>query len=148
MAPVTQLGLGLRKQGMRRGRFVDRMATCARDAFKRVCGMAYVCSRQGRRMTTQTRIEDLFRLQLGKGVDGRFASVSFYVCPSRAVAAFATGVLGGLLPTSDASEMRILVEFQPYIGMAGFTGRAADVIIFGFLLSSCDQREGKHKRQP
>jgi hypothetical protein len=73
--------------------------------------------------------------------------MSLYVCAPRAVAAFATRVLRSFLPGGDAPEMRILVEFQPYIGMAGFTRRAPDVIVFGLFLSSCHQRQSKYERK-
>lgn len=98
-------------------------------------------------MTTQTRVENLFGRELRKGLDSRFATMRLHVGPSRAVAAFAPGVLGSFLTRSDAPEMRILVEFQPHIGMAGFTRCAPDVIVFGLLLSSRDQRQGEYERE-
>jgi hypothetical protein len=73
--------------------------------------------------------------------------MSLYVRPSRAVAAFATRVLGSFVPGGDTPEMRILVEFQPHIGMAGFARRAPDVIVFGLFLSSGHQRHDKYERE-
>jgi hypothetical protein len=73
--------------------------------------------------------------------------MSLHMCPSRAVAAFAAGVLGKFLTRSDAPEMRIFVEFQPYVGMAGFTRCTPDVIVFGLLFGSCHECQGNYQRK-
>lgn len=81
-------------------------------------------------MAAQTRIENLFRRQQRERLDRRLSAMGLHVSPSRAVATFAARILGSFFRRSDAPEMGILVEFQPHIGMAGFTRRASHVIVF------------------
>jgi hypothetical protein len=56
------------------------------------------------------------------------------------MATLATGVLGSFFTGGNTGEMRILVELQPYIGMAGLTGSTSNVVVVGLVLSSCQQR--------
>jgi hypothetical protein len=60
------------------------------------------------------------------------------------VASLATGVFRGFLACGNTPEMRILVEPQLHIGMAGFTDGTPDVIALGFFLGSSHQCNDKH----
>src|SRR4051794_13494657 len=80
-------------------------------------------------------------------MDRRFATMCLYVRSSGPVASFATCVLGGFLAGRDTPEMRILVELQPDIGMAGFTDSTPYIIALGILLCSSHQRQDKQRRE-
>ena len=50
-----------------------------------------------------------------------------YVRFARAVAAFAAGILGFLFFAGNAFEVRVFVEAEPDVRVAGFANRASDI---------------------
>jgi len=76
------------------------------------------------RVAAQTSINRLFRCQLRKRNNGCFASMRLHMRRRRPVTSLAARILRLLLTAGNASEMRILVELRPDIGMAGFANHA------------------------
>src|SRR5260370_41113620 len=75
-------------------------------------------------MATQTVVENLLGLQLGKRHDRGFAAARGHMRAPRAVAALAPGVIRLFRAGSDAFEVRVLVKLGPHIGMTGLAGIA------------------------
>ena len=81
-------------------------------------------------MTTKAGIQSRLRTKLSKSNDSRLSAMRLNVCLGRPMATLAAGVGRFFFPNRDTFEMRVLVELEPYVGVAGFTGIAADVSIF------------------
>jgi hypothetical protein len=147
---VTHLGLCAGQQKFCGRGFVNRVAAGANHAIFGVRRVADVRPCQRFAVTAQAIVQNLFRLQLRKGNDGGLSAARFNVRTSGTVAALAPSVLGGLLTGGDALEMRILVELQPDVGMAGLTSVTSDEavsVVFWeafFLCESQRRRTDQH----
>jgi hypothetical protein len=133
MAAVTQLGLALRQQKFRGCGLVDRVTVSTGNAIQRVWRRTNVRPVEAIRMTTKTGVQRRLRTKLSEGDDGRLSSMRLNVCLGRPMTALAAGVGRFFFADRNTLEMRILVELEPYVGVAGFTGIAADVTIFGWI---------------
>jgi hypothetical protein len=130
MAAVTQLGLALRQEKFRRCGLVYRVTVSARNAIQRMWRRTNVSPDEAIRVTTKTGVQRRLRTKLSEGDDGRLSSMRLNVRLCRPMATFAAGVGWFFFADRNTLEMRILVELEPYVGVAGFTGIAADVAAF------------------
>jgi hypothetical protein len=79
-------------------------------------------------MAFKARIDGLLRLhQRESARDCGFATLCIDVGFGRAMASFAARPRGWLLAGCDAFEMRVLVEVEPDVRMAGFADSASQV---------------------
>ncbi len=147
MALVTKLRLAFRQQKFRALRFVNRVALCTSDAVQRVRRVANIGAGQSFGMASQASVQRLFRCGLRKSNDGRFSSMSFDMCASRPVAAFASCVRRLFRPARNALEMRIFVEPEPDIRMARLANHTAYVGVTRCLLRACRGVYGKYGRK-
>jgi hypothetical protein len=77
-------------------------------------------------MAPQTGIHGLFRREFRERDDARFSAMGLDVRAAGTVTAFAPRI-GGLFKTArNALKMRILVEQEPDVGVAGLANGAAD----------------------
>jgi hypothetical protein len=102
-------------------------------------------------MTTKTGVQRRLRTKLSKGNDGRLSSMRLNVCLGRPMATFAAGVGRLFFADRNTLEMWILVELEPYVGVAGFTGITADVSIFWWIgfrrVRALGGRRDKHEKR-
>ncbi|HEY1948912.1 MAG TPA: hypothetical protein VGG97_18030 [Bryobacteraceae bacterium] len=133
MAAVTQLGLTLRQQKFRRCGLVYRVTVRAGDVIQGVRRGTNVRPVEAVRMTTKTGIQSRLRTKLSKSNDSRLSAMRLNVCLGRPMTTLTTGVGRFFFSDRNTLEMRIFVELEPYVGVAGFTGIAADVSIFWWI---------------
>src|SRR5437667_3010144 len=79
-------------------------------------------------MAGEAGFEDLRRAHERKCAgDGGLAAAGLHMSFGGTMAAFAAGALGRQVSSGDALIMRVLVEVEPHVGVAGFAGLAAHV---------------------
>ena len=108
---------------------MDGMALGADYRIHCVRRAADICFGEILGVTAQAGIQDLLRLQKREGANGCFAAMRIYVSFPWAVASFASCVLRRFLTGGDTSEMRVLVERKPNVGMARAAYRAPDELV-------------------
>ncbi len=126
VAPIAEFRLYLCQQELGSRGFMYRVTLSTNNVVLSVRRVADICADEAVGMAPQAGIENLFRGQLRKGNDGCFAPVRRDVQLARAVAALAAGVCGLFLSRSNAFEMRVLVEREPDVWVAGFADHASD----------------------
>lgn len=117
VAPVTEVRLASGEQELGSRRFVNRVASVARDVRLRVRASMNIGARQIFAVAGQASLQHLSRLHFRKGPDGRLAAASLDMRLSGAVAAFASRALGRLPSDGNAAVVRVLIEVQPDVGM-------------------------------
>jgi hypothetical protein len=130
VAAVTQFRLTLRKQRFGGRRFVYRVTVSTGNVIPRVLRGMDICPVETIRMAAKASVERLFRTKLSEGNDGGLSSMRLNVRLRWTMAALATRVGRFFFSNGNTLEMRILVELEPHVGMAGFAGIAAHVSIF------------------
>ena len=127
---------------------MNRVTLRASDVVQRMGRSANVGARQGVGMTFQASVQRLFRRELRKSNDGRFAAMSLDVGSARPMAAFTAGVFWFLCTTRDAGEVGVFVKPGPHIRMTCLAYRAAEITVLHLLLSKrrCTQESQKSKR--
>lgn len=129
VASVAEFRLGLGQEEFGRLRFVNRMALCAGDVIQRMGRMADICARKRIGVTAQACIQYLLRRELREGNNGRLASVRGNMRLTGSMATFASGIGRRFFSGSNALEMRVFVEPEPDIGVAGLAYHASDVSV-------------------
>src|SRR5262245_26053972 len=107
---------------------MNRMAASAGNIRERVFGAADLRACKVAGMASKAVIDNLDRLQLRKGDDGRLAAASLDVRTTRTVAALAAGALGRLLTAGDALVVGVFVEVRPDVRVARPANGATNII--------------------
>ena len=130
MAAITDLALLLfRKQELRCGRAVNRMAVGTDDVALGVLAASDIGARNGLAVAAEACIQNFFGSKPRKRDGNRgLAASRFYVILAGAMAALAAGVFGLLFARSNAFIVGISEKWREYVGMAGAADIAADVI--------------------
>jgi len=121
------------------------MALGAGNAILGMRRVANICPGQALGMAAEAGIENLLRRQCREGNDGCFASMRSNVQFAWAVAAFAPGIGRFFLSGGNALEMRVFVEPEPHVGVAGFADHASDEAVL--CVSGANGRAEKHQAQ-
>ena len=128
VASVTQLGPLLGEQKLECWRMMNGMAGSAGDTGQRVLRAAYVGLLKIARVASETGFERFGLRHQGERIrNGGLAAVCGHVRFARPVAAFTASAAGRQIARRYAFEMRVLIEVQPDVGMAGLAGAAAHV---------------------
>ena len=122
---------------------MNRMAVRANHVGIRMYRPPDICLANVFRMAFQTRVQRLLRREVGEGANRGFPAVRRHMRAPGSVAAFAAGMLRRFLPRCDRFIVRILIEVQPYVDVAGFADIAANIPIRGLrrCLSLQQQRQ-------
>src|ERR1700683_331148 len=108
---------------------MNRVTTGACHIRHRVLRPPHIHFPKIARVASQAGVQHGFRLhQRERPWNGSLAAVRFHVRFARPVAAFASGTLRRLVAAGDALIMRVLVEVEPDVRVAGLTDGPADVV--------------------
>jgi len=127
MASVTELALPLGQQILLGGRMMDGMAACTSHIVQRVIGPPDIGLGEVSRMAGEACVHGSLWGQKGKSLWDGGTSAALRHMPGRAsMASFTTGSFRRFLAGSDAFEMWVLEEIEPYIRVAGAAHLAAN----------------------
>ena len=107
---------------------MDGMAVGADYLVLRMGGPADIGSAKRLIVASQAVIHDLPGFELRESDDGCFPAARLDVSLAGTVATLAARPFGRLVARGDALIVRILVEIQPYIGVAGSTDVTSDEV--------------------
>lgn len=112
-------------------RFVNRMAVGTNHVGVAMHRAPYVSPALIFGVTFKTRAQRLLGTQSGEHPHCGVAAAIGHVITPWTMAAFATRALGRFLAGSHRFIVSVFVEVQPHVGVAGFTDRAADILVPG-----------------
>jgi hypothetical protein len=92
-------------------------------------------------VTTETGFQTLLGSELREGDNRRFTAMRLDVRFPGPVASFTASIGWIFLTAGNTFEMRVLVKFEPNIGMASLAGDTAYVSAFGRLSATCRSDE-------
>lgn len=133
VAVIAKLCLLLREETLLSLRSMNGVTGRADDIGLCMTGAPNLGTIEVPAVTAEAVIENLFRPKLGKRDDGVLPSTGLNVCFAGPMTAFASGVLRRSISCCQGPKMRILVEIEPHIRMAGTARVASDVTRGGSL---------------